>query len=214
MGKLVDLVGSGIGLAREMSMSPQSTSPATTRRSAARDAGNAAKSETKVQSAHQRELEYSTQTDYQDSLADYRSDCSGDRHYSNSHEENGARTNGVQWLPQDPVNNWIGSPPPYSADEYEQSTNRVLPLTEQRSSSRSNTVRGRLDCPVIIPQRRPEEKERGFIRAYAPALLDCGIDEATFLHFLDSLNQATKVSISRLQSISRHRRIKASYFTR
>lgn len=32
--------------------------------------------------------------------------------------------------------------------------------------------------------------------APVPALLECCIDEATFLHFLDSLNQATKVSIS------------------
>lgn len=34
----------------------------------------------------------------------------------------------------------------------------------------------RLPCPVIIPQRRPESRDRGFVRAYAPNLVDSGID--------------------------------------
>jgi hypothetical protein len=42
---------------------------------------------------------------------------------------------------------------------------------------------------VIIPQRRPKQRDRGFVRAYAPDLMRCGIDEATFLSFIDSLNQ-------------------------
>jgi hypothetical protein len=54
----------------------------------------------------------------------------------------------------------------------------------------------RLSKPVIIPQRRPETRERGFIYAYAPVLNDCGIDEASFLTFLDNLNQACKVGIT------------------
>lgn len=32
---------------------------------------------------------------------------------------------------------------------------------------------GRLPCPVIIPQRRPQNNSRGFVRAYAPVLYDC-----------------------------------------
>ena len=58
----------------------------------------------------------------------------------------------------------------------------------------ASTVTHRLPCPVIIPQRRPKTKSRGFIRAYAPLLLDCGIDQATFMHFLKSFHQASKVS--------------------
>jgi len=52
----------------------------------------------------------------------------------------------------------------------------------------------RLPYPVIIPQRRPRNKGRGFIRAYAPALNDCGIDQDTFLSFLKSFHSASKAS--------------------
>ncbi|KAL9042519.1 MAG: hypothetical protein Q9214_003756 [Letrouitia sp. 1 TL-2023] len=50
---------------------------------------------------------------------------------------------------------------------------------------------GRLPAPVIIPQRRPETKSRGFVRAYAPALADCGIDQSTFMDFHDGFHKAT-----------------------
>ncbi|OCL10367.1 hypothetical protein AOQ84DRAFT_387564 [Glonium stellatum] len=52
----------------------------------------------------------------------------------------------------------------------------------------------RLPCPVIIPQRRPKNKARGFVRAYAPVLEGCGIDQATFLTFLKSFHQSSKAS--------------------
>lgn len=55
-------------------------------------------------------------------------------------------------------------------------------------------VKGQLPCPVILPQRRPRNKKRGFVRAYAPVLGDCGIDQATFLDFLKTFHQACKES--------------------
>ncbi|MCJ1403601.1 hypothetical protein MMC11_006824 [Xylographa trunciseda] len=57
-----------------------------------------------------------------------------------------------------------------------------------------STTLGRLIRPVIIPQRRPEDKSRGWLRAYAPALMDCGIDQDEFIYFLDSFNEASKSS--------------------
>lgn len=48
----------------------------------------------------------------------------------------------------------------------------------------------RLPRAVVIPQRRPSDRARGFLRAYAPDLLRCGIDQATFLRFIDGLNQS------------------------
>lgn len=48
----------------------------------------------------------------------------------------------------------------------------------------NSAVRPKLPCPVILSQRRPRDKKRGFIRAYAPVLEECGIDQATFLDFL------------------------------
>ncbi|KAI9762251.1 MAG: Protein cbp3, mitochondrial [Chaenotheca gracillima] len=58
----------------------------------------------------------------------------------------------------------------------------------------SSSRRGRLPCPVILPQRRPQHKDRGFVRAYAPVLADCGIDQATFMDFLDSFDASMKLN--------------------
>ncbi len=51
----------------------------------------------------------------------------------------------------------------------------------------------RIPCPVIIPQRRPRNKDRGFVRAYAPVLADCGISQDVFLQFLEDWDKASKV---------------------
>lgn len=53
---------------------------------------------------------------------------------------------------------------------------------------------GALSLPVILPQRRPKDRTRGFIRAYAPELQKCGIDEPMFSDFLDTFNAATQAS--------------------
>ena len=52
----------------------------------------------------------------------------------------------------------------------------------------------RLDCPVIIPQRRPRQKDRGFVRAYAPVLTQSGIAQDAFLAFLKDWHAASKAS--------------------
>ncbi|KAJ6022235.1 hypothetical protein N7540_007739 [Penicillium herquei] len=48
----------------------------------------------------------------------------------------------------------------------------------------------RLPYAVIIPQRRPGTKGRGFCRAYAPILAESGIDQDTFLQFIQSFDKA------------------------
>jgi hypothetical protein len=194
MSKLVNLVGSGIGLAREISASRQPTSKTTTSRSVTSDASLGSGTRGDFSTRNQDDQEYGSRRDYQDYLSVSWSNHSGEREYHNSQEKKGIRACEEEWNPQDPVNNLTQLPPPYTPEESGESANRVLPPTLQRPSSPNMTAWGRLPCPVIIPQRRPENKERGFIRAYAPALLECGIDEATFLNFIDSLNQATKVS--------------------
>ena len=52
----------------------------------------------------------------------------------------------------------------------------------------------RLALPVILPQRRPENRARGFVRAYAPVLAGVGIDQATFLDFIDTFNKVLEPS--------------------
>ncbi len=52
----------------------------------------------------------------------------------------------------------------------------------------------KLPLPVILPQRRPKARARGFIRAYAPDLAVTGIDQETFLDFIETFNQASLAS--------------------
>lgn len=53
---------------------------------------------------------------------------------------------------------------------------------------------GRLELPVVITQRRPKARTRGFISAYAPILQNVGIDQETFLDFIEQLNKAVEPS--------------------
>ena len=49
-----------------------------------------------------------------------------------------------------------------------------------------------IPAPVVIPQRRPRDKTRGFVRAYAPVLGECsGIDQQLFLDFLQDFYKAS-----------------------
>lgn len=51
---------------------------------------------------------------------------------------------------------------------------------------------GRLLHPVIIPQRRPGDRLRGFVRAYAPDLMNCGIDQETWIDLLITFTRASR----------------------
>lgn len=57
-----------------------------------------------------------------------------------------------------------------------------------------STLSGRLELPVILPQRRPKERSRGFLRAYAPLLRNVGIDQHMWLKFLDDFEQSTQAT--------------------
>lgn len=51
-----------------------------------------------------------------------------------------------------------------------------------------------LGMPIILPQRRPGHRGRGFVRAYAPILDNYGIDQQTFLRFLVNFDDAIQAS--------------------
>ncbi|OJJ29661.1 hypothetical protein ASPWEDRAFT_177402 [Aspergillus wentii DTO 134E9] len=59
-----------------------------------------------------------------------------------------------------------------------------LPLFADRKSS--------LPYPIVLPQRRPGARARGFVRAYPPDLNAFGIDKDMFLDFVDTANHACK----------------------
>ncbi|CAF3498957.1 unnamed protein product [Fusarium graminearum] len=52
----------------------------------------------------------------------------------------------------------------------------------------------RLEMPVILAQRRPKNRSRGFVRGYAPILEDVGINQETWLDFLDKFDAASMAS--------------------
>jgi hypothetical protein len=52
----------------------------------------------------------------------------------------------------------------------------------------------RLELPVILAQRRPNDRSRGFVRAYAPMLEGVGIDQTMWLDFLNAFDQSTQAS--------------------
>lgn len=49
-----------------------------------------------------------------------------------------------------------------------------------------------LPAPVIIPQRRPGSRTRGFIQAYAPAMADSGIDQKAWLEIMSGFHEQTE----------------------
>jgi hypothetical protein len=53
---------------------------------------------------------------------------------------------------------------------------------------------GKLPLAVILPQRRPRNKSRGFVRAYSPVLEDVGIDQKTFLRFLKNFHKSSQAN--------------------
>lgn len=54
---------------------------------------------------------------------------------------------------------------------------------------------GTLPLPVILPQRRPGSRRRGFVRAYAPLLKASGVTEEDLAAFNEGLSEAMKVQI-------------------
>lgn len=51
-----------------------------------------------------------------------------------------------------------------------------------------------LQRPVVIPQRRPGARDRGFIHAYAPDLAEKGISQEVFLSFIQNFHAASQAS--------------------
>lgn len=49
-----------------------------------------------------------------------------------------------------------------------------------------------LPAPVVIPQRRPGSRTRGFIQAYTPALADSGIDQKAWLEIMSGFHEQTE----------------------
>jgi hypothetical protein len=60
--------------------------------------------------------------------------------------------------------------------------------------SSTGRTSSQLELPVILAQRRPKDRARGFVRGYAPMLEAVGIDQAAWLDFLDKFDESTRAS--------------------
>lgn len=68
-------------------------------------------------------------------------------------------------------------------------------IDEKRTCINNPPTMQPLPSPVILPQRRPNDKSRGFVRAYAPDLARYkGIDETTLLNFLKQFHKSSQAS--------------------
>lgn len=103
-------------------------------------------------------------------------------------------------LEEDDEQDWAldeaASPPPYSQSEPEQNRSASVGtlVREVIPDATAPFSTARLPYPVIVPQRRPGTKTRGFVRAYAPDLGPCGIDQDTFLRFIQNFHEASQAS--------------------
>lgn len=96
----------------------------------------------------------------------------------------------------------LESPPAYSDEVDEEQAKSdpegyvnklVAQFNARHPEHRNAKPAARIPCPVIVPQRRPNNKKRGFVRAYAPVLAESGIDQRTFLDFLKTFHRASQV---------------------
>ncbi|PVI03191.1 hypothetical protein DM02DRAFT_612426 [Periconia macrospinosa] len=96
-----------------------------------------------------------------------------------------------------------GPPPSYDSQNFDQRpvlertiselTSNILALTYQPDTPET-AAPSRLPYPIIIPQRRPGTKARGFARAYPPDLEAFGIDQDAFLQIFQNFDEASQAS--------------------
>ena len=92
----------------------------------------------------------------------------------------------------------LSKPPPYNAEAGPVRNPEEVAqafLHSHAPSSLAVSEYRALPFPVVLPQRRPKDKARGFVRAYPPILAETsGIDQQTFLDFLTGFDEANKTS--------------------
>lgn len=115
------------------------------------------------------------------------------------HPQNAQNAQNPQNARNAPVQRSLASDAPPTYEESERCDQNGYKASSQPSASSSRRAPAhprppRLTCPIIIPQRRPEDMKRGFMLAYPPVLQNYGIDQDTFLRFLTDFNASSKSS--------------------
>ncbi|KAM6510560.1 hypothetical protein FSOLCH5_011005 [Fusarium solani] len=88
------------------------------------------------------------------------------------------------------VRNKLQKPKPEEQKEPKEPKDVAKAFLQRHPFECQTETNTKLALPVILPQRRPKDRGRGFVRAYAPVLPDVGIDQETFLDLIDSFNKS------------------------
>ncbi|EXJ87459.1 hypothetical protein A1O3_04419 [Capronia epimyces CBS 606.96] len=195
--RVVKGIGSGIGLASEAIADHKEKKVAkepgaSPLRSAQLEAGEGSRSISRSAEAGRGEKERVGGED-----GDYESDSDSDS--SLDMDSSDLDNDKAEWALDDAAQQ-LEAPPP----TYDEASSSSPASADELASAFLNTHQVARDpkksyqplpCPVILPQRRPKDKSRGFVRAYAPVLDTCsGIDQATFIDFLNGLDRASRAS--------------------
>ena len=93
-----------------------------------------------------------------------------------------------------PVHGSAVAPPAQNEDE-EAIFERFLHAHEHALQLQPAFAPWPLPKTILLPQRRPHDRRRGFVRAYAPSLGECsGIDQTTFIDFITDWDKAARAS--------------------
>ncbi|KAM0501075.1 hypothetical protein ACHAP8_004803 [Fusarium lateritium] len=116
------------------------------------------------------------------------------QNYSQSSGQKGDTTE-RQWELDDTQTELLSNPHGESSSSQPAQNDTDLATIFIREHGLTNPPTGqRLEMPVILAQRRPKNRSRGFVRGYAPILEDVGIDQETWLDFLDKFDAAAMAS--------------------
>lgn len=211
IGGLIKLVGSGVGAAAEYRDHRKE-------RKAARDSAQASPEEQPVvagPSSRPNEAQRSTSNDAPPSYAQSTGNSSRDRQLATGPQASDEKKRIEEEIHSDSDSDFSSDdlgpleddeeawqldevaastePPSYEEANSEDADSLVRDVLSARGDVISKPV-GKLSLPVILPQRRPRNKTRGFVRAYSPVLEDVGIDQQTFLRFLKNFHKSSQAN--------------------
>lgn len=195
MGRIVKLIATPIGFVSE-AFHARNDKPRPSAATANSEAKNPTKSEHGADTEGQRKYPDSAYIHVPDQVAQ-------ELVASGQAEATGASTPTHELIPEE--DNVRSDEADWALDEaaakYEHQPNTILPAVFTEKDPQKANVAPRKDdteqtlpFPVVIPQRRPGTKSRGFVRAYAPVLDMKGLSQDTFLSFLKEFHTAAQAS--------------------
>ncbi|KIW01200.1 uncharacterized protein PV09_07248 [Verruconis gallopava] len=190
VNRVVKLVGAGIGVARESYLTHQENKA----RAVGSNSGNTAEaSSSSPRQSHPEDISHETPPAYVETSEEHAQQLidAGKAEPVDDSDSDSVDELEEQWRLDEAAE--AIDPPAYEDQEAGEDGSKLVAEVLRIAPSLS-TRRLALPVPVVIPQRRPRTKSRGFVRAYAPILNDCAIDENTFLMFLKNFHLASQAS--------------------